>query len=145
MNKEREKKKGKELGIRVRCWKYLSREGRRTNCEEEEQEGIAPSIKKCSNYLAMSCCCLKKSDRSQSELIWAPTAEKETNWQIVHPCHFLQNFQLIVSRNTYAHKRIQTKMSPYSFILQVLQFKCKKGQTSCFATTFKQTECICAI
>ena len=94
MNKEREKKKGKELGIRVRCWKYLSREGRRTNCEEEEQEGIAPSIKKCSNYLAMSCCCLKKSDRSQSELIWAPTADKETNWQIVHPCHFLKNFQL---------------------------------------------------
>ena len=47
--------KGESMRIRMRCWKYLSREERRTNCGEEEQEGIAPSIKECGNYLVMSC------------------------------------------------------------------------------------------
>ena len=50
----------------------------------EKEEGIAASIKECCNYLVMSCCSLKlvegKSDSSQSELIWARTADQETNW-----------------------------------------------------------------
>ena len=114
------KKKDKTLRIRTRCWKYLSREERRTNCEEKEEEGIAPSIKDCGNYLVMSCTPKKVTGANPSSFgVRRPIRNQLANCPSLSLPAKLQT-DCVMSRNTVAHKRIQTKISACPLIFAVI-------------------------